>query len=33
MAYDDELAHRIREVVQGEPGLTEKRRFGDLAFS
>ena len=32
MAYDDELANRIREVVQGEPGLTEKRMFGGLAF-
>ena len=32
MAYDVELADRIREVVQGEPGLTEKRMFGGLAF-
>ena len=32
MAYDEELADRIREVVQGEPGLTEKRMFGGLAF-
>ncbi len=32
MAYDDELANRIREVVKGEPGLTEKRMFGGLAF-
>jgi hypothetical protein len=32
MAYDDELAHRIREAVQGEPGLSEKRMFGGLAF-
>lgn len=32
MAYDDELANRIREVVQGERGLTEKRMFGGLAF-
>jgi TfoX/Sxy family transcriptional regulator of competence genes len=32
MAYDEELAHRIREVVQREPGLTEKRMFGGLAF-
>lgn len=32
MAYDEELANRIREVVQGEPGLTEKRMFGGLAF-
>jgi TfoX/Sxy family transcriptional regulator of competence genes len=32
MAYDEELANRIREVVQGEGGLTEKRMFGGLAF-
>jgi hypothetical protein len=32
MAYDEELAHRIRQVVEGEPGLGEKRMFGGLAF-
>jgi TfoX/Sxy family transcriptional regulator of competence genes len=32
MAYDEELANRIREVVQGESGLSEKRMFGGLAF-
>lgn len=32
MAYDEELAGRIREVVQGESGLSEKRMFGGLAF-
>ena len=32
MAYDEELADRIRDVVHGEPGLTEKRMFGGLAF-
>lgn len=32
MAYDLELADRIREVVQAEPGLSEKRMFGGLAF-
>ena len=32
MAYDEELAERVREIVQGEPGLTEKRMFGGLAF-
>jgi TfoX/Sxy family transcriptional regulator of competence genes len=32
MAYDVELAERVRAVVQGEPGLTEKRMFGGLAF-
>jgi TfoX/Sxy family transcriptional regulator of competence genes len=32
MAYDDELARRIREAVGEEPGLSEKRMFGGLAF-
>jgi hypothetical protein len=32
MAYDEELADRIRDVVEGEPGLSEKRMFGGLAF-
>jgi TfoX/Sxy family transcriptional regulator of competence genes len=32
MAYDEELADRIREVLRGEEGLTEKRMFGGLAF-
>jgi hypothetical protein len=32
MAYDEQLAERVREVVQDESGLTEKRMFGGLAF-
>ncbi len=32
VAYDMDLANRIRDVVQDEPGLTEKRMFGGLAF-
>ena len=32
MAYDEDLANRIRELVADEPGLTEKRMFGGLAF-
>ena len=32
MAYDVELADRVRTVVQAEPGLTERRMFGGLAF-
>ena len=32
VAYDEVLANRIRDVVSGEPGLTEKRMFGGLAF-
>jgi TfoX/Sxy family transcriptional regulator of competence genes len=32
VAYDEELAGRIRELVGDEPGLTEKKMFGGLAF-
>ena len=32
MAYDEELAGRIRNLVSGEPGLTEKKMFGGLGF-
>jgi TfoX/Sxy family transcriptional regulator of competence genes len=32
VAYDEDLADRIREILRGEPGLTEKRMFGGLAF-
>ena len=32
MPYDEELAGRIRELVACEPGLTERKMFGGLAF-
>jgi TfoX/Sxy family transcriptional regulator of competence genes len=32
MAYDEELAARIRDLVAGERGVTEKKMFGGLAF-
>ena len=32
MAYDEELADRIRELFAGESDLTEKKMFGGLAF-
>ena len=32
MAYDEDLANRIRELVSMEDGLTEQRMFGGLAF-
>ena len=32
MAYDEKLAQRIRELIGDEPGLTEKKMFGGLAF-
>ncbi len=31
MAYDEELADRVREHVEQERGLTEKKMFGGLA--
>ncbi|HZC29841.1 MAG TPA: TfoX/Sxy family protein [Gaiellaceae bacterium] len=32
MAYDEELAKRIRDLVTDEPGLAERKMFGGLAF-
>jgi TfoX/Sxy family transcriptional regulator of competence genes len=32
MAYDKELADRLHELLDGEPGLSEQRMFGGLAF-
>jgi len=32
VAYDEELAARIRDLVASEPALTEKEMFGGLAF-
>ncbi len=32
VAYDEELADRIRELVVDESALTEQRMFGGLAF-
>jgi len=32
MAYDEDLADRIRELTAGERGLTEKKMFGGLGF-
>ena len=32
VAYDEELADRIRELLGGESDLTEKKMFGGLAF-
>jgi TfoX/Sxy family transcriptional regulator of competence genes len=32
MAYDEDLANRIRELVGCERGVDEKRMFGGLAF-
>ena len=32
MAYDEDLADRLRELVGDEPDVTERRMFGGLAF-
>ena len=32
MAYDEDLADRIRELLEEESGLTEMKMFGGLAF-
>ena len=32
MAYDEDLADRIRELIVSESGLTEKKMFSGLAF-
>jgi TfoX/Sxy family transcriptional regulator of competence genes len=32
VAYDEELAERIRGLIGGDPDLSEKKMFGGLAF-
>jgi hypothetical protein len=32
VAYDEDLANRIRELIAGEPGVVEQKMFGGLAF-
>jgi TfoX/Sxy family transcriptional regulator of competence genes len=32
VAYDEDLADRIRELLAGQRGLTEQKMFGGLAF-
>ncbi|MBF6557859.1 MAG: TfoX/Sxy family protein [Acidimicrobiales bacterium] len=32
MAYDEELADRVRELIGARMGVTEKKMFGGLAF-
>ena len=32
VAYDEDLANRIRELIAGDPPATEKQMFGGLAF-
>jgi hypothetical protein len=32
MAYDEDLANRIRELMSAEPGVREMKMFGGIAF-
>jgi TfoX/Sxy family transcriptional regulator of competence genes len=32
VAYDEDLANRIRELIAGEPDVSEQTMFGGLAF-
>jgi TfoX/Sxy family transcriptional regulator of competence genes len=32
VAYDEQLAERIRTVLRARPGVTERRMFGGIAF-
>lgn len=32
MAYDEDLANRIRELIAGEPDVSEQIMFGGLVF-
>jgi TfoX/Sxy family transcriptional regulator of competence genes len=32
MAYDEDLANRLRELLADEDAITEKKMFGGLAF-
>jgi len=32
MAYDEALADRVREALEGEEGVTERKMFGGIAF-
>ncbi len=32
VAYDEDLANRIRELIAGDPDVTEMNMFGGLAF-
>lgn len=32
VAYDEVLAQRLRDLLDGEPGVTERKMFGGLGF-
>jgi hypothetical protein len=33
MAYDEDLANRIRELIASEDGYTEQKMFGGIGFT
>ncbi|MFN8223388.1 MAG: TfoX/Sxy family protein [Gaiellales bacterium] len=33
MAYDEDLANRVREILAGDPGYAERKMFGGLCFT
>jgi TfoX/Sxy family transcriptional regulator of competence genes len=32
MAYDEDLAYRVRDLLEAEPDISEKKMFGGLSF-
>ena len=32
MAFDPSLAERVRQILRGRTGITERQMFGELAF-
>ncbi len=32
MAYDEALADRVRDILEGDQGVSERKMFGGLAF-
>ena len=32
MAYDEKLADRVRDILEGDLGVSERKMFGGLAF-
>ncbi len=32
MAYDEQLAERVRDALGGHPGVTERKMFGGIGF-
>ena len=32
MAYDEQLAERVREMIQARPGVTERKMFGGIGW-